>query len=172
VSDNARSNIGYIVAGFGAAIIGVTLWLLHSGALPVTDSRAIIIMLVVVGALLIGMGMYVVVPKETHDAVTDFGGVARDIVPKWGLRRQDDQPPPVVVHPEAGQTTVVTPPTQTTAGPEPEPVLTPPAPDPELAQGAALPLVSGLGKRRAPTPTHQISGTMRRRQELYPHDEA
>ena len=188
-----RGNIGYAVAGFGGLIISVTLFLLHTGALPVTDGKYVLIMLIVVGAILIGMGMYVVVPKETHDAVTDFGGVARDIVPRFGGRRLDEPPPPQVVHPEAGQTTVVVPPTPAQTPPPmppaPAPPITAPA-DPEVATGDALPLtMSGFrapaGSRKewkAPPAQVQklrragaqqpVSDQVRNRQQAYPHDEA
>lgn len=102
-----KSAIGYYVAAAGALFLAATLVLMATGRL---DDKAITITLIVVSAALLGMGLYVVVPKEMHDAVTDYGGVARDMVPRLGLRRQPDSPSPTVTEPAAGQTTIVKPP--------------------------------------------------------------
>lgn len=176
-----KNGIGYFIAGFGALLILLTMFLLYQGVLPVTESKGIIIALILAGALLVGLGMYAVVPKQSHDFVTDVGGVARDIVPRFA-RRSDT----TVVQPAAGQTTVVEPPAGAPVAVSPEgnvstiPPL--PAPEPEVATGAALPLrqqadalVRGEYAKRglvAPTRSVPITGAMRRRQDLYPHDEA
>lgn len=178
MSVDPRNNIGYFVAAFGAMIMLVTLWLLYAGTLPVTDSKGILIMLIIVSALLIALGMYVIVPKDTHDAITDLSGAAKDILPYRFARAAP--PPPQVVHPEAGQTTVVVPPAPDDKVEVPVPESAPPPPpDPEVATGAALPLLGPTRQWQSPktrsvprTPATPITPGMRRRQDLYPPGEA
>lgn len=167
MSEPTKQNIGYFVAGFGALVLLITLFLLYSGTLTTTDGKGILMTLIVVSGLLIGLGMYVVVPKEAHDAVNDFGGVARDIIP---LRSRAQQPP-VNVAPAPGQSAVVQPPAgdAVVVGPTGDVA---PAADPETATGAALPLITGEARRAPPRVRAPITGAQRSRQELYPHDEA
>ena len=169
MSDNVKSNIGYFVAGFGAIIMLVTLWLLHTGALPITDSKSILIMLIIVSALLIAMGMYVVVPKEAHDAVTDLGGAAKDLLPyRFARQRTDDTTaqPPVAVQPAPGQSAVV----QSPAGPSvevsPEGDVTV---NQEPESSGVMPLAGARPVLQRPG---KIGSATVQRQTLYPHDEA
>jgi hypothetical protein len=188
VSDNARSTIGYFVAGAGLLFFAATIWLIAKGTLTTANDKQILITLMVVSVLLVGLGMYVVVPKETHDFITDAGGVARDVVPRFG-RRQEDQPAPapLAVQPAPGQGAIVQPSSGPAVAVSPQGDVTvakdsaPPVPqDPEVAIGAALPFTgrptvprgASSASRAHSTGPHPITGGARSRQQLYPPNEA
>jgi hypothetical protein len=145
---------GYGVAIVGTAIIGAALVFL---GIKITDSVTLISILVGLGALMIAMGMYVVIPKETHEALDAVGDAAERLpIPRFARgERARSGPQPMVVTPADHQSTIVAPPAAppvvvTPAGKTKpveraedidlitsQPVAPPPAPVPEEVFGFA-----------------------------------
>lgn len=166
------NRIGYFIAALGSAVLVATMWLMGTGRL---DDKTIIILLVLVAAALIALGMYAVVPKATHDALSDFGDLGERLRP-FSLKNQvkESGVQPTVVQPAAGQSTVVQPPDSppVAVGPHGEvEVGSSPGSDPETQVGEALPLIAqptALRKPGAPS----VGDAQRRRQQKYPPSES
>lgn len=183
MSDQDRTNIGYFVAAFGAIVLLGTMALLGLGKL---DDKTIIILFVSIGAVMLALGMYVVVPKQTHEALNDLGELGQRLRP-FSLRSQVQESgvQPAVVAPAPGQSAVVKPADAPPVAVGPHGEVAPVTQDDldeseanaETATGNAMSLM-GQAPPRVTQPVvrkvgaAQIGEAQRKRQQLYPPEES